>query len=148
MFMLLVENDNFIDYWYTNDIVDCGYITVVTEVEDHKIDYQEKLIVSNTQKHFSQEKLNIKKNHNHTLSFNNGESNSRNKTINTTDRIIQVPRNNNKLSSNKSNKPKDKTTRVNHSSKDDTNRYISDTSYSYKYKKIYSEKFNYFSDFN
>lgn len=125
--MLLVENDNVLDYWINNDIVDCGYINIVNDVEKYNIEFEEK--------------LNNKNNHDYPTDYdnrndyNNGETNTRNNVVDGPYKFIHIPRNNNELSTNEPDKLETKNIRSNYLCTSNSNRCISDTGDTYQHNK-------------
>lgn len=117
--MLLVENDDFIDYWCTNDLIDCGNIYINNDVEDYKLDYPEKLNNNNTL-------INP-------LINNESTSDSRNSRINKSDKYICNA--SNRLPNNRSSKSKNKNSRSNDLPKSDPDKCIPSTNYTNKHNK-------------
>lgn len=114
--MLYVDNDDFLDYWCSNDLVDCGSVNIINDIEDYKLDQTDQL-----------EKLNIQDNLDKPLDNYYG---TRDTIIDRPDKIIQYAKN--KYSSNRASKSKTKNYRINNISNTYTDRSISNTDYTNK----------------
>lgn len=115
--MLLTENQDFIDYWCTNDLVDCGMI-------DHK--NSKNICIINDIDDYNQEKLNNKNNLNNSIKYNElhtGDSKSNTRNTN----ISNAKYRNRSIDYN-SNRSKTNSIRINHLSETNTNKSISNRS--------------------
>ena len=113
--MLLVDNDDFLDYWCSNDIVDCGSVNIINDIEDYKLDQSEKLN--------NQDNLDKPIDY-----YGTGDT-----IIDRPDKIIQYAKN--KYSSDRTSKSKTKNHRIDNISKTDTYRSISNPDYTNKNNK-------------